>query len=71
MKETGDIREVCSHTQEDVEVSERLTRVAGQIRKAERVRSAPTATGRIGKRALFALEDDSEVAEELTRVAGQ
>ncbi|MCP1144924.1 hypothetical protein [Lysinibacillus endophyticus] len=41
------------------------------IRKAERVRSAPTATGRIGKRALFALADDCEVAEELTRGAGQ
>ncbi|RKQ19409.1 hypothetical protein D8M03_03360 [Lysinibacillus endophyticus] len=41
------------------------------IRKAERVRSAPKATGRINKRALFALEGDSEVAEELTRVARQ
>ncbi|RKQ17722.1 hypothetical protein D8M03_07420 [Lysinibacillus endophyticus] len=49
---------------------ESLAAGTGQPRKAENARPAPTTTGGIVKRALFALEGDSEVVEELAFVAG-
>ncbi|MCP1143500.1 hypothetical protein [Lysinibacillus endophyticus] len=52
-------------------MSERASVRSWTIRNAENARLAPTTTGGIDKRVLFALEDDSEVVEELAFAARQ